>query len=433
LKILEKYIVNGGNPLKGEVRISGAKNAAVAIIIAALMADEPCTLRNIPNIGDVSVCLNILESLGASVKVIDKTAYYIDPRQLRSYSVPYEYARLMRASYYSLGALLGKFSKACVPLPGGCPLGSRPIDLHLKAFAALGAESKIEKGVVMLDAKDGLRSLQKKIYFDTVSVGATMNTMLAAVKAQGVTTIDNAAREPHVVDLANFLNSMGAQVMGAGTSVIRIRGVSRLHGTDYTIIPDQIEAGTFMAAAAATGGDITVTNIVPRHLEYITAKLSKIGVNIEENDDSVRVWTDGPLMGTDVKTNPHPGFPTDMQPQIAALLCMAYGTSVITERVWEQRFNYIGELTRMGASISVEGKVAIVDGGQQLKGAPVQACDLRAGAALIIAALAADGITEIENIEHIERGYDNMPEKLRLLGANIKVKDFPDLAAASIA
>ncbi len=328
----------------------------------------------------------------------------------------------MRASYYFLGALLGKFRKARVSMPGGCPLGDRPIDQHLKAFSALGANCNIDHGMVDVNA-DELRGNQ--IYLDVVSVGATMNAMLAAVKAKGLSIIENAAKEPHIVDLANFLNSMGADIMGAGTDVIKVRGVNYLKGTTYSVIPDQIEAGTFMVAAAATGGDVLIKNVIPKHLESITNKLEKIGVNIEEFDDSIRVWVDGPLVRTNIKTMPHPGFPTDMQPQMATLLTLAEGTSIITEGVWEQRFRYVDELRRMGADISVEGKVAVIEGTGHLQGALVKACDLRAGAALIIAGLAANGVTEVEDIHHIERGYDNLDRKLQFLGADIVKKSFP--------
>ncbi|HOR22875.1 MAG TPA: UDP-N-acetylglucosamine 1-carboxyvinyltransferase, partial [Ruminococcus sp.] len=367
----------------------------------------------------------ILEEMGAVVTNIGKDAYRIDPTPINKCCVPYETARKMRASYYFLGALLGKFKKARVSMPGGCPLGDRPIDQHLKAFSALGAKYTLSQGMIDLSA-DSLKGSQ--IFFDVVTVGATMNAMLAAVKADGLTIIENAAKEPHIVDLANFLNSMGANIMGAGTDVIKIRGVEHLHGTSYAVIPDQIEAGTFMIAAAATKGDVLIKNIIPKHLESITKKLEKIGVNIEQYDDSMRVWVDGPLVKANVKTTPHPGFPTDMQPQIATLLTLAEGTSIVTEGVWEQRFRYVDELRRMGADITVNGKVALIEGTGKLMGAPVKACDLRAGAALIIAGLAASGITEIEDIFHIERGYDCMEGKLRALGADIEKVSVPDKA-----
>jgi len=420
---LDKFIVKGGRRLTGEVTISGAKNAAVAILPAVILSDEPCVIENVPSISDVTISLRILSEMGAEVTNIGKDAYRIDPTGIDKCCVPYETARKMRASYYFLGALLGKFNQARVSMPGGCPLGDRPIDQHLKAFSALGAEYNLSQGMIDLSA-DKLTGNQ--IFFDVVTVGATMNAMLAAVKAEGLTVIENAAKEPHIVDLANFLNSMGANIMGAGTDVIKIRGVERLHGTNYAVIPDQIEAGTFMIAAAATKGDVLIKNVIPKHLESITKKLEKIGVNIEQYDDSIRVWCDGPLVKANVKTTPHPGFPTDMQPQIATLLTLAEDTSIVTEGVWEQRFRYVDELRRMGANITVNGKVALVEGTGRLMGAPVKACDLRAGAALIIAGLAAQGVTEIEDIFHIERGYDCMEGKLRALNAEIEKVSVPD-------
>ena len=420
---MDKFVIKGGRRLEGEVVISGAKNAAVAILPAVILSDEPCVIENVPSISDVTISLRILEEMGAVVTNIGKDAYRIDPTPINKCCVPYETARKMRASYYFLGALLGKFKKARVSMPGGCPLGDRPIDQHLKAFSALGAKYTLSQGMIDLSA-DALKGSQ--IFFDVVTVGATMNAMLAAVKADGLTIIENAAKEPHIVDLANFLNSMGANIMGAGTDVIKIRGVEHLHGTSYAVIPDQIEAGTFMIAAAATKGDVLIKNIIPKHLESITKKLEKIGVNIEQYDDSMRVWVDGPLVKANVKTTPHPGFPTDMQPQIATLLTLAEGTSIVTEGVWEQRFRYVDELRRMGADITVNGKVALIEGTGKLLGAPVKACDLRAGAALIIAGLAASGITEIEDIFHIERGYDCMEGKLRVLGADIEKVSVPD-------
>lgn len=413
---MEKFIINGGRPLRGEVEISGAKNAAVAILPAAILADEPCILENVPEISDVGIILNILREMGAEVKVINKNTIQIYANGIREPVVPYEMARHMRASYYFLGVLLGKFNRARVSMPGGCDLGDRPIDQHLKAFAALGANYSIDKGMVNVSADYLLGS---QIYLDVVSVGATINAMLAAVKANGLTIIENAAKEPHIVDLANFLGSMGADIMGAGTDTIKIRGVKRLKGVTYAIIPDQIEAGTYMIAAAATKGNVLVKNVIPKHLESITAKLEKIGVNIEEHDDSIRVSVDGPLVKTNVKTMPHPGFPTDMQPQISALLTISEGTSVVTEGIWDNRFRYVDELRRMGADISVDGKVAVIQGVSGLTGAPVKATDLRAGAALIIAGLAAHGVTEIEDIYHIERGYEHIEEKLCALGADI--------------
>ncbi|MGN0584094.1 MAG: UDP-N-acetylglucosamine 1-carboxyvinyltransferase [Ruminococcus sp.] len=414
---MEKYVIRGGRRLSGEIEVSGAKNAAVALIPAVLLCDEPCVLENVPDISDVSMSLRIMYEMGAKVEYLDNTTVRISAEGLKNFCVPYESARRMRASYYFLGALLGRFSKARVSMPGGCPLGDRPIDQHLKAFSALGAKCNIEYGMVDLYAEH-LKGSQ--IYLDVVSVGATMNAMLAAVRAEGLTVIENAAKEPHIVDLANFLNSMGADIMGAGTDVIKIRGVKHLHGTTYSVVPDQIEAGTFMVAAAATGGDVLIKNVIPKHLEPITSKLRKIGVNVDEFDDSVRVWVDGPLVRTNIKTMPHPGFPTDMQPQMTTLLTLAEGTSIVTEGVWEQRFRYVDELRRMGADISVDGKVAVIEGTGKLTGAPVKACDLRAGAALIIAGLAAKGITEIEDIYHIERGYGGLVEKLRKAGADIQ-------------
>lgn len=422
---MDKFVIKGGRRLEGEVTISGAKNAAVALLPAVILSDEVCVIENVPTISDVNICLEILREMGAVVEKIGKDAYRIDPTKIDKFCVPYEIARKMRASYYFLGALLGKFNKARVSMPGGCNLGDRPIDQHLKAFAALGAEYTLSQGMIDLTAE---KLIGSQISFDVVTVGATMNAMLAAVKAEGLTIIEAAAKEPHIVDLANFLNSMGANIMGAGTDVIKIRGVEHLHGTNYSVIPDQIEAGTFMVAAAATRGDVTIKNVIPKHLESITKKLEKIGVNIEQFDDSIRVTVEGPLVKTNVKTSPHPGFPTDMQPQIATLLTLAEGTSIVTEGVWEQRFRYVDELRRMGADITVNGKVALIEGTGKLMGAPVKSCDLRAGAALIIAGLAASGITEIEDIFHIERGYDCMEGKLRELGADIEKISVPDEA-----
>ncbi|MBO5376952.1 MAG: UDP-N-acetylglucosamine 1-carboxyvinyltransferase [Ruminiclostridium sp.] len=419
---MEKFIINGGNRLTGEVEISGAKNAAVAIIPATLLADSPCILENVPNINDVSIDLRILRELGAEVTVINNSTIRIDPRNIRDVAVPYELARSMRASYYFLGTLLSKFRHASVPMPGGCDLGDRPMDQHLKCFRALGSNYTIEHGIVELDA-DFLFGTQ--IYFDKVSVGATINAMLAAVKAEGLTILENSAKEPHIVDLANFLNSMGADIMGAGTDVIKIRGVSELHGATYSIIPDQIEAGTFMIAVAATKGDALIKNVIPKHLEPITSKLRKIGVVVMEYDDSVRVIGQDSYERITVKTMPHPGFPTDMQPQLAALLTLAKGTSIINEGIFDNRFRYVDELRRMGADISVDGNVAMIEGVSHLTGAPVKASDLRAGAALIIAGLSTNGTTEIEDIYHVERGYENMDEKLRKMGADIYKREIP--------
>ena len=419
---MEKYVISGGVSLKGEVEISGAKTAAVAIIPATILSDGPCVIENIPSISDVSMIIRILYEMGAQVRMINKSTIEIDTTRITNPVVPYEMVRHMRASYYLLGALLGKFKNARVAMPGGCDFGVRPIDQHLKGFKSLGADYEIDHGMIDVHAESLIGS---QIYFDMVTVGATINVMLAAVRAEGLTIIENAAKEPHIVDLANFLNSMGADIMGAGTDVIKIRGVSHLKGATYSIIPDQIEAGTYMAAAVATKGDILVKNVIPKHLESITAKLEKIGAEIEEFDDSIRVSMHGDIQKSSVKTMPHPGFPTDMQPQVTALLTLAEGTSIVTEGVWDNRFRYVDELRRMGADISVDGKVAVVEGTGHLTGAPVKATDLRAGAALIIAALAADGTTEIEDIYHIERGYEDIEKKLRNLGANIKKISIP--------
>lgn len=415
---MKKIVINGGNRLHGSVCISGAKNAAVAIIPAIILSDGVCRVENIPNIMDVNLMVNILHQMGAAVKRTDKSTIEIDPRRINSSFANYDSIRKMRASCYLLGALLGKFSEAEVALPGGCDFGVRPIDQHLKGFSVLGAENSVSGGMIKLRS-NGLKG--GHIYLDVVSVGATINIMLAAVKAEGRTIIENAAREPHVVDLANFLNSMGADVRGAGTDVIKINGVKHLNGTSYTIIPDQIEAGTYMAAAAATKGDVTLKNVITKHLESITAKLREMGVQVEEYDDCIRVCSEGRLHRCNVKTMPHPGFPTDMQPQIAVLLSVADGTSIVTEGVWDNRFKYIDELKRMGADVSVDGKIAVIQGVDTLKGAPVKATDLRAGAAMIVAGLSAQGTTYIEDTDHIERGYEDVVEKFASLGADIRV------------
>ncbi|MDR2532094.1 MAG: UDP-N-acetylglucosamine 1-carboxyvinyltransferase [Oscillospiraceae bacterium] len=422
---MEKFIINGGSKLKGAVNISGAKNAAVAIIPAAILADGPCVLENVPKINDVTVCLQILTEMGAKVRMRGKNTIQIDAKHIRDTVVPYEMARSIRASYYFMGALLTKFNHAKVSMPGGCALGDRPIDQHLKCFKALGANYSIEHGMVEITAD---KLIGTQIYFDKITVGATINAMLAAVKVDGLTILENAAKEPHIVDLANFLNSMGADIMGAGTDVIKIRGVKQLSGANYAIIPDQIEAGTYMVAAAATGGDVTIKNIIPKHLEPITSKLIKMGVVVEEYDDSMRVVgaSEPYERMNNLKTMPHPGFPTDMQPQFAALLTLSSGTSIITESIYEDRFRYVDELRRMGADISVDGKVAVIEGVEKLTGAPVKAADLRAGAALIIAGLCAKGRTEIEDIYHIERGYEDMERKLRAIGADIVKRKYPD-------
>lgn len=414
---LEKIVISGVRKLKGKVSISGAKNAAVAILPAAALSDGICKIENVPHIRDIVLMCKILEDMGAIVKFIDNNTIEIDPRNMKSSSAPCGLMRNMRASCYLLGVLLAKFSEANVYLPGGCNFGLRPIDQHLKGFNALGADYKLENGMVKVKCE---KLVGTHIYLDVVSVGATVNIMLAAVKAEGLTVIENAAKEPHIVDLANFLNCMGADIFGAGTDVIKIRGVKTLKGVNYSIIPDQIEAGTYMVMAAATGGDVTIDNVIPKHLESITAKLQEIGVNVEEYSESVRVYCDKPLKKCNVKTMPHPGFPTDMQPQITALLTKAEGTSRINEAVWDNRFKYVEELQRMGANISVDGRVASVEGVKELNGAIVKATDLRAGAALIIAGLSANGTTTIEEINHIERGYENIVQKLLNLGADIK-------------
>lgn len=417
MPLLEKFVINGGNALKGEVRISGAKNAAVAILPAVLLSDEPCVIENLPNISDVTTLLKAMQCLGAQIKTINKTTVEIDPRHVNSFVVSKKMAEGMRASSYFLGALLGRLKRARVSPPGGCDFGVRPIDQHIKGFEALGARMTIENG--MVDAKAQQLS-GCSIYLDVVSVGATINIMLAAVKANGLTVIENAAREPHIVDLANFLNSMGANIMGAGTGVIKIRGVKHLSGTTYSIIPDQIEAGTYMAAAVAARGDILVTNVTPKHLESIIAKLIEIGAKVTEYDEAVRVQMTRRPKKCNIKTMPHPGFPTDMQPQIATVLSLADGTSIVTEGVWDSRFRYVEQLTLMGADIQVDGKTAVITGVKSLNSAPVRAVDLRAGAAMIIAGLAANGTTEIEEIDHIDRGYENVVEKFSALGADIK-------------
>ncbi len=414
---LEKFVINGGFPLKGEVKIGGAKNAAVAILPAVLLADSTCVIENLPQISDVSAVLRVMECLGAKIRLINKSTVEIDPSHINSFVVSKQMAENMRASSYFLGSLLGRLSRARVAPPGGCNFGVRPLDQHIKGFEALGAKVTFENGLLDGRAKE-LRGAS--IYLDVVSVGATINIMLAAVKAKGLTVIENAAREPHIVDLANFLNSMGADIMGAGTSVIKIRGVSELKGTSYAIIPDQIEAGTYMAAAVATMGDVLVTNVTPKHLESIIAKLNEMGADITEYDESVRVTMRSKPKKCNIKTMPHPGFPTDMQPQIAAALTMAEGTSIITEGVWDNRFRYVEQLMLMGADIQVDGKTAVITGVEKLKGAPVQAVDLRAGAAMIIAGLIAEGVTEIESIKYIDRGYENVVEKFSRLGADIK-------------
>ena len=422
---MTKYVIHGGKPLCGAVEISGAKNAAVAILPAALLVDGVCRIENIPQISDVTLILNILQELGADVRTVNRTTVDIDCSHIRNAGVPDALARKIRASYYFIGALLGRFGSAEVPPPGGCDFGGRPIDQHIKGLAAMGAEVEVKGGLIRAKAKDG-RLQGNTIYMDMVSVGATMNLIIAATLAQGTTVIENAAKEPHIVDLANFLNSMGASIMGAGTDVIKIKGVDHLLGGIYSIIPDQIEAGTYMAAVTATGGDVLIKNVIPKHLECITAKLMEMGAEIQELDDAVRVSRSGELYRTNVKTLPYPGFPTDMQPQVAACLCIAQGTSVLTEGVWDNRYRYVDEFRRMGAHIQVDGKIAVIEGVPQLTGATIEACDLRAGAALIIAGLAAQGSTVIGQIQHIERGYEDIVRKLSGIGADIRVVVTPD-------
>ena len=413
---MEQYAIKGGNPLVGEVEIGGAKNAALAILAAAIMTDETVLIENVPDVRDTNVMMQAMESIGVVVNRVDRHTVKINASQVHDLVIEDDYIKKIRASYYLLGALLGKYSKAEVALPGGCNIGLRPIDQHIKGFRALGASVRIEHGLIITEAT---KLKGNHVYMDVVTVGATMNVMMAAVMAEGTTVIENAAKEPHVVDLANFLNSMGANIKGAGTDVIRIKGVSKLHGTEYGIIPDQIEAGTFMFAAAVTKGDVTVKNVIPKHLESISAKLLEIGCEIEESDDAVRVVAAKPLGHTHVKTLPYPGFPTDMQPQITVALGLSAGTSIVTESIFENRFKYVDELTRMGASIKVESNTAIIDGVPKYTGANITAPDLRAGAALVIAALAADGISTVDDIKYIERGYEDFHIKLQGLGAQI--------------
>ena len=423
---MNKYVIRGGRPLFGEVTISGAKNAAVGIIPAALLVDGVCRIENIPQISDVTLFFSMLEELGARVRVLNRHAVEIDSRHIHSTRAGYDLARRIRASYYLLGALLGRKGEATVAMPGGCDFGVRPIDQHIKGFTAMGASVSIEGGYITTRAEGG-RMKGANVYLDVVSVGATMNIMMAAVLADGYTVIENAAREPHIVDLANFLNSMGADVKGAGTDSIRIRGVERLTGGTYAIIPDQIEAGTYMAAVAAAGGQVLIKNVIPKHMDCISVKLREMGVDIEENGDEILIRRSGPLCRANVKTMPYPGFPTDMQPQIVTVLSLAKGTSLVTESVWNSRFKYVDELKRLGARIHVDGKIAIVEGVERMTGAPVESPDLRAGAALVVAALAAEGETEIGQVQYIERGYEDIVGKLRALGADIRIIDVPDM------
>ena len=419
---MEKYVIHGGKPLSGEVVIGGAKNAAVAILPATILAGGKCLIENLPCISDVMASLQILSELGAGIRMVTRNIYEIDTTNINSTEVSNELSRQMRASYYFLGALLGRFGSGQVAMPGGCNLGPRPIDQHLKAFTAFGAEDSVEYGQIRVKADHLVGS---HVFFDTVSVGATMNAMLAAATAQGTTVLENVAREPHIVDLANFLNMMGADIHGAGTDVIKIHGVKQLHGCNYSIIPDQIEAGSYMVAAAITKGDVTLRNVTPKHLEPITAKLRAAGCEIEEFDDALRIRRTGDLHPLKIKTMPHPGFPTDMQPLMTTLLTLADGTSIVTEGIWENRFRYVDELLRMGANIQVDGQVAVIEGVKKLRPAPLRATDLRAGAAMIMAALSADGISEVDETIHIERGYENIVEKLQLLGADIRRVETP--------
>ena len=420
---MDRYMIRGGNALHGEVEVSGAKNAAVAIIPAALMVEGVCRIENIPQISDVSLLLKILEDMGAEIRVINRNTVDIDCSKVQKTTASFELMRKIRASYYLIGAGLARFGHAEVAMPGGCNFGVRPIDQHIKGFQVLGGEVTVNGGMVYANAPNGM--IGGTVYLDVVSVGATMNIMMAATLAKGKTTIENAAREPHIVDLANFLNSMGADIRGAGTSVIRVYGAKKLTGGFYSIIPDQIEAGTYMAAVAAAGGEVLIKNVIPKHLDCITSKLQEMGVTIVDLDEAVLIKRDKPLCRTNVKTMPYPGFPTDMQPQIAAALCLAGGTSIVTESVWDNRYKYVDELKKMGAMIQVDGKTAVIEGADFLTGAPVSCCDLRAGAALVIAGLCARGETIVEQIHYIERGYENLVSKLKHLGADIEYLKAP--------
>ena len=421
---MDKYVIKGGKKLYGEVEISGAKNAAVAIIPAVLMVNGVCRLENLPQISDTDKLLQILSMMGAKVRFICPGTVDVDCSNVYLSDRIFSLTRQIRASYYLIGSMLGRFGKARTTMPGGCNFGVRPIDQHIKGMKALGASIGIGRGLINAETPNGLHGAH--IYLDKVSVGATINVMIAAVMAKGRTVIENVAREPHIVDLANFLNSMGADVRGAGTDVIKVRGVEVLHGGTYTLIPDQIEAGTFMTAVAGTGGEVRINNVIPRHLECISAKLREMGVEIEEYGDAISVKREGPLERCNVKTQPYPGFPTDMQPQITTVLCMAEGTSVVTEGVWDNRYKYVNELRKMGAEIQVSGKTAIIEGGRKLTGAPVAACDLRAGAAMVVAGLCAEGTTVVEDVVFIERGYQDIVGKLRALGADIIAVSEPD-------
>ncbi|MBR5261512.1 MAG: UDP-N-acetylglucosamine 1-carboxyvinyltransferase [Oscillospiraceae bacterium] len=424
---MDKYIVKGGKKLYGEVEISGAKNAAVAIIPAALMIDGVCRIENIPEISDTNKLFKILEIMGAKVKYVSKGTFDIDCTNVHMSDDIFDLTKQLRASYYLVGSMLGRFGVAKTTMPGGCNFGVRPIDQHIKGIKALSADIDTVGGFIQAKAVgEGGRLIGNRIYMDKVSVGATINVMLTATLAKGVTVIENVAREPHIVDLANFLNSMGADIRGAGTDVIKIKGVDKLHGGNYCLIPDQIEAGTYMAEVAAAGGEVTIKNVIPKHLDCISNKLEEMGVEIIDQADSVVVKREGELVRTNVKTQPYPGFPTDMQPQISAALCVATGTSVVTEAVWDNRYKYMNELRKMGAEVQVDGKTAVIDGPYKLVGAPVAACDLRAGAAMVIAGLCAEGTTEIEDVHYIERGYEDFVRKLRGLGADIVIVTEPD-------
>jgi UDP-N-acetylglucosamine 1-carboxyvinyltransferase len=420
-----KYVIKGGRPLDGEVTVSGAKNAALAVIAASALVGDVTRIENIPKIIDVTLMLEIMRELGARVRLVNDSTVEIDSTNVVNTSASYDAMRKIRGSYYFIGALLGRFGHAVVAMPGGCNLGVRPIDQHIKGLEALGATVEVKSGFIHVTANNG-RLQGAHIYFDVITVGATINVMIAASLAEGLTVIENAAKEPHVVDAANFLNSMGANITGAGTDVIKIRGVDRLHGGTYSIIPDQIEAGTYIAATAAAGGTVLIKNVIPKHLECITAKFNEIGLEFTEYDDALLVSRTKPLQKTNVKTLPYPGFPTDMQPQTTAALCLAEGTSVVTEGIYDNRFKYVEELKRMGAKVQVDGKVAVIEGVESFSGARIRACDLRAGAALVVAALSANGTSEIIGVHHIERGYENMVEKVRCLGGDIKCVEEPD-------
>ena len=421
---MEKIVINGGTPLKGCIEVSGMKNAALPILMGCLLTEDKCVIENLPEIDDVTLSLKILKTMGLSVRMLNRNTVEIDSTHAVGGSAPIDLVRKMRASYYLLGAELGRFGRAYVGYPGGCDFGVRPIDQHIKGFEALGAEVNVEGGYVEVVARDGVRG--NNIFFDVITVGGTMNVMLAAVKANGTTIIENAAREPHIVDLANFLNTCGAKISGAGTDTIKIKGVEKLHGCSYAIIPDMIEAGTYMLAAAATKGSLKIKNVIPKHLESITAKLAEMGVEVVDDDESVTVTYRGALNRINVKTMPYPGFPTDMQPQMGVLLCLAEGVSLLSEGVYDNRFRYVEELKRMGASVKVDGRTAVIEGVGKLSPAQIKAMDLRAGAAMVIAGLAAKGTTEIEDIHHIERGYDDIVGKLRHVGADIRKVSFSD-------